>query len=322
MLPESSPGKGGMLMVKKVCFWLGGRVGYLLYTMLLLALFLWLLFPETAVQRLSVRALNTLSPDMTWQMGSAALHQPGTLVFEAITGYHADDVRQPLVQIDAMHLQPKPGISLRTGDPQAVYLLHLAGGTVSGTLILEKDGWLRLTGTIERVQIAHIKVWEPSLQRSVEGELFGSFTGRVRGHGLEIEEMHGTVLLENGQIELKRAILMHQWFPFDRIAMELESLGDSIRITSGEIDSAFFSGQFSGETRIRHPLEQSQLDLRGTLQPRPGFFSRVNNAVLLEAVRNRLRDRELPFLLSGEVGEPSIHFHEFSMLFEALEQEL
>jgi type II secretion system protein N len=322
MLPESSPGKGGVLMVKKVCFWLGGRIGYLLYTLLLLALFLWLLFPEAAVQRLSVRALNTLSPDMTWQMGSAALQQPGTLVFAVITGYDSNEARQPLVQIDAFHLQPKPGISLRTGDPQAAYHLQLAGGTVSGTLIVEKDGWLRLTGTIEKVQIARIKVWEPSLQRTVEGELFGSFAGRVRVHGLELEGMQGIVRLENGQIELKRAILKHQWLPFDRIVMELEPHGDSIRIKSGEINSAFFSGQFSGETRIRHPLEQSQLDLRGTLQPRPGFFSRVNNAVMLEAVRNRLGDRELPFLVSGEAGEPSIHFHEFSMLFEALEQEL
>lgn len=309
-------------MVKKMCIWLGGRVGYLLYTLLLLVLFLWLLFPEASVQRLSVRTLNTLSPDMSWQIDSVALRFPGTLVFEAITGYDAVEAGQPLVQIDAFRLQAKPGTSLRTGDLQATYHLHLAGGTGSGTLILAKDGMLRLTGTVEDVQLASTKIRVPSLQRTVEGELFGSFSASLREPGTTIEEMQGVVRLENGQIELKRAILKHQWLPFDRVTMNVESHGDSIRIDSGEIDSAFFSGQFSGGIKIRSPLEQSQLDLRGTLQPRSGLFSKVNNAVLLEAVRNRLGDRDLPFLLSGEIGEPSIHFHEFSMLFEALEQEL
>ncbi|MBM9536049.1 type II secretion system protein GspN [Desulfobulbus alkaliphilus] len=309
-------------MVKKACIWLAGRISYLLYTLLLLVLFLWLLFPEASVQRLSVRALNTLSPNMTWQMDSAALRLPGTLIFAAMTGYNADEARQTLVRVDTLQLQPKPLMSLRTGEPQAAYHLHLAGGTVSGTLILERDGWLRLTGTVEKVQLADIKVWEPSLQRTVEGELSGSFTGRLRTQGADIQEMRGNLRLENGQVELKRPILKHQWFPFDRVTMEVESHGDGIRIEAGQIDSVFFSGHFTGEARIRSPLQQSQLDFHGTLQPRPGFFSRVNNAVVLEAVRNRLRDRELPFLLSGEVGDPGIHFHEFSMLFEALEQEL
>lgn len=310
-------------MLKKVCIWLGGRIGYLLYTLIVLAVFLWLLFPAASLHRLIVRALNNISPDVTWQMDSADLRMPGHLVLETIAGYDADEAQQPLVQIDALWLKPDMGASLRTGKTQADYHLRLAGGTVTGTLILEDGGAVQLAGTLGNVQLGEIEALVRSLQRAMEGALSGSFSARVRTQGLmNIEEMRGTLRLETGRMALNRPILKHQWLPFDRIEMELMTREDTIRIEGGKVDSEFFSGQFAGETKVRRPLEESQLDIRGTLQPRPGFFSKVDNAVLLEAIRNRLRDRELPFLLSGEAGDPSIHFHEFSMLFEALEQEL
>jgi type II secretion system protein N len=309
-------------MLKKMCIWLGGRIGYLLYTLIVLVVFLWLLFPEASLHRLIVRALNNISPDVTWQMDSAVLRMPGHLVLETIAGYDADEAQQPLVRIDALWLKPDMGASLRTGTMQADYHLRLAGGTVTGTLILEDEGVVHLAGTVGNVQLGEIKALVRSLQRAIEGALSGSFTGRVRTQGLNIEEMRGTLRLETGRMALNRPILKHQWLPFDRIEMALVTLEDTIRIEDGKVEAEFFSGQFSGETKVRRPLEESQLDIQGSLQPRPGFFSKVDNAVLLEAIRNRLRDKELPFLLSGEAGDPSIYFHEFSMLFEALEQEL
>ena len=61
--------------------------------------------------------------------------------------------------------------------------------------------------------------------------------------------------------------------------------------------------------RPRPDLAASPITLSGSPQPRSEFFSAagVSPGALAE-VRSRLRDRPLPFRVSGNLGNPGIHF--------------
>jgi type II secretion system protein N len=261
-------------MLKKMCIWLGGRIGYLLYTLIVLAVFLWLLFPEASLHRLIVRALNNISPDVTWQMDSAVLRMPGHLVLETIAGYDADEAQQPLVRIDALWLKPDMGASLRTGTMQADYHLRLAGGTVTGTLILEDEGAVQLAGTVGNVQLGEIEALVRSLQRAMEGVLSGSFSGRVRTQGLNIEEMRGTLRLETGRMALNRAILKHQWLPFDRVEMELVTGRTPSESRAGKLSLSFSAVSLPGKQKSVVPWKRASWIFGVLCSPGPGFSAR------------------------------------------------
>jgi hypothetical protein len=48
----------------------------------------------------------------------------------------------------------------------------------------------------------------------------------------------------------------------------------------------------------------------------------VDNASLLKVIRTQLKDKTVPFRVSGDLYNPGIHFEEFSLLFQSLEKEL
>lgn len=69
-------------------------------------------------------------------------------------------------------------------------------------------------------------------------------------------------------------------------------------------------------------LALSQLDLKGTMQPKTKFFKGLDNTVALQAFRVQLKDNSLPFRVSGDLSNPGIHFEEYSMHVQTLEKEL
>ena len=88
-------------MLKKMCRWLGGQIGYLLYALALLVLLLWLLFPQEAFHRLLVQHINNAYPQLNWQMESMTLQMTKGLTLRGIEGYAAwYKGNKPLVRVD------------------------------------------------------------------------------------------------------------------------------------------------------------------------------------------------------------------------------
>ena len=93
-------------------------------------------------------------------------------------------------------------------------------------------------------------------------------------------------------------------------------------LTDGTVESNLFSGTFAGDLRLRPDPGASLVTLTGSLSPRSEFFSAAGgDSAGLQAIRTRLRDRPLPFRVTGALRDPGVHFEEFSLLFDALSKE-
>ena len=308
-------------MLKKMCRWLGGGIGYLLYTLALLLLLLWLLFPEETFRRLLVQSLNTACPQLRWQVRSMTLQIPEGITLRVIEGYDVWDKEKPLVRVDSLSLRPDLAGTVQSRHLQAKYRLTLANGAIAG--VVRMDGWnqkLRVDGSVQGLQLAKCPILARQLERDVRGTLSATFDGRV--HSGNISEMDATLSVDQGVLGLRQPILNHAILPFSRASIVLRSRGETMQIEQGVVNSELFNGQFSGEIKVTRDSTARQLDIRGTMLPRPAFFTGVNNASLLKVIRTQLKDRSVPFRISGDLYNPGIHFEDFSLLFESLEKEL
>ena len=73
-------------MFRTVCAWILGRVGYLLYTLVVLVVCLWLLFPGSTARELFVRALNAAVPQLEWRVQTIAFELPDALRLRGMEG--------------------------------------------------------------------------------------------------------------------------------------------------------------------------------------------------------------------------------------------
>jgi hypothetical protein len=154
---------------------------------------------------------------------------------------------------------------------------------------------------MQGVRLDDVAVVEQRLQRRMQGTAAADFTATIRRRPLALTALDATARLEEGRIDLRRPVLGHGSVPLARAAATLRLEGERLVLTDGAVESNL---------------------LAGSLSPRSEFFSAAGgDSAGLQAIRSRLRDRPLPFRVSGALQDPGLHFEEFSLLFDALSKE-
>ncbi len=309
-------------MLKKACKGLISWAGYMLYALVLLLLALWLLFPRETLRRQLVQYLDNAYPELNWQVQSLALQIPEGMVLQGIKGC-GKQAETPLVQLDTLVLRPCITKMLHTRRLEVEYRILVGKGIIGGNLQKNSGtmGW-HFGGTIRGGQLAEYSMLSRLLQRNIEGIVTADFGGTVQPSPGGTFDLEANLRIENGRLGLKQPIFEQTSLPFSQITIGLHTHGATLHIEQGVIESELLSGQCTGEIYVEQTPAASRLDIRGTLQPQPFFFKSVTNARILESVRAQLAKGPLPFQVSGELHNPGIHFEEFSLLFQSLEEEL
>lgn len=302
---------------------LGRVLGYGLYGAGVLALLLWVLFPRDAVRRFLEEKLGRVWPDLHWRVDGVALEMPADLTFRAIEGYAGKNEALPLVRMERLSIRPDLPASVLSRSAQAGYRLRVGGGTVTGVARWGggHDGG-RIDGTIRDVSLADLPWLSRELGRAVRGSVSGSFTAIVPAApsgGMSLEARLGVA---DGRLELQRPILGHPELPFARVTARVRGQGQRFELSEGTIASDLFDGRFSGTATLHSGPEPGQIDVHGTVEPTDKFFKGLDNTVHLQALRLQLKDKALPFGITGELASPGIRYGEFAMLVQTLEKEL
>lgn len=296
-------------------------LGYLAYALGVLALALWLLFPEDALRRTVVDRLNAACPELQWRVRSVRMAAPLTLSAEGIAGHGSAETE--LVRVDLLTVQPDWAGSLKTLRPRLRVRLLVGQGSLDGTA--QWNGGSSLfswEGSARRLQLADC----PWLARRLGRELAGAVSATFSGSGVPGQQgnaqLRAEVRIENGRLELKKPILSHFAMPFSLVRFNLRGNGHRVQIEQGVGESELLNCRFSGQAEWTDDPSAAQIVLRGEAHPTPRFFKGLDNTVAVQSLRAQLKDSPLPFRVTGDPLNPSIHFEEFSMLFQSLEKEL
>jgi type II secretion system protein N len=310
-------------MLKKVCGWLGGGLGYLLYVTGVLVLLVWLLFPKEAMRRFVEESLGRACPELRWQAATVALEMPAGLMLRMIEGYGTREDKKPLVRVDVVTLQPQVVKSLRAGRVQVGYRMAIGKGSVVGWVRRQDGGeGLQAEGTVLDLKLADIPLLSRQLGRALQGTVSGTFSADVARTREAHFVLEARIQVENGRLGLKRPILSHRELSFSQGSVILRGHGETLQLEQGVVESELFDGRFSGTITMHGDPILSQIDVKGTMQPKNKFFKGLDNTVALQAFRMRLKEAPLPFRITGDLLNPGIHYEELAMLVQTLEKEL
>lgn len=295
------------------------RLGYLLYTLLMVGLALWLLFPHERVQRLVTGYANRLTPQLQWHVAKIGLRLPLVLVMEQVEATSPAYPGQIILRFDDLEIRPDLLKSLHQRALWLEYRMRMAAATAEGQCGRQGGQWL-LNGRLRALELAAIPTLGDWLGRKVQGRVSLTYEGNGRLQPVPVLHWKAQVTVESGRLLLQRPVLSHAEIPFSQVSALLHGEGGRISIDEGNLDSPLGKGWFKGNVSLMATTEQ-QLDLRGAMQPEEQFFAGVANTVALQALRAELRDKPLSVQISGGLQHPGIHFGDVAMQMYALEKE-
>ncbi|MCI5125816.1 MAG: type II secretion system protein GspN, partial [Candidatus Electrothrix sp. AR5] len=244
--------------------------GYLLYTIVVVALLLWYKFPADALKSRIEKDLNMMTPAQQWVVQEIALLPPFYVQLRniSITG---KEEKKVLLVVKTMNLRPDFMTWKKTGNITAQYKINLLGGTMVGRLGLAKDrSALEYDGAMQGVKIDNkeLAFIRQEYQRTVRGTLSGNFSG-VRKLKKNTQSLQGKFTFAQGEIGLQQPVLGMKQLDLDSIETELDFAGGTISLSRGKITSPLFAADFKGHLRTAVPCRLSRIQLTGSFQPKP-----------------------------------------------------
>lgn len=303
-------------MMAKTFRWGRGILGYFLYTVAVLVIMLWVLFPVDFLHQWIPEYLGAHFPYARVALSKVEIGFPGKLVLTGLEVSSSAEQKE-LLEVEALELQPDFATLLNL-QPVVGYVATFRQGRAAGTVSSGSSlDAFNVAGKIEHVQLDVVSGIQEILGREIQGNFNAQFKGKVQSDFTALGDMDVEVSIDNGKIGLKKKILGHGTLPFSQVRFTVTGNGEKLFIEGGQVESELFSADFTGNIEPRLPYAQSRLSFAGIMVPRTEFFSHVTDREILSVIRNQLQDDGAAFKISGDVAHPGITFGELSSLFQA-----
>lgn len=279
-------------------------LAYLLYALLTAVVFLYLLFPDQAVMAFIDARLAAIDPSLSMQAETVRPAIPPGLKLTGVD-LNRDDVR--LVHFDDARVSSDL-MALLQDRRQARFQARLADGSIDGLAIMENDGAtgrMRVEADLSQIQLDKLA----AIQANPHFNLSGSLKGRMThdGGSTPAGMTHGTLTAAPLQITLKESFFGITDLVMDQADAEFSVNRQNLRLKSLTFNGPMLEGRITGTIELRHPLEQSRLNLTGNAKPRPEMFARLQDTIPQGIVNTRtLGARGLTFRIGGSLDNPSV----------------
>jgi type II secretion system protein N len=279
-------------------------IGYLLYTLLAVILFLYLLFPGKAVKALMNARLANIDPSLSMVVDTIRPALPPGL---KMTGVDLKSDSRRLIHLDDARVTPDL-TSLLSAEKQVRFQGRLAGGTFQGSATLDNSNArerMRAEADLSQIQLDKLDRIKSIDRFSLAGALQGHIThddARAPG-GMT----NGTLTISGLRINLKSPIFGLTDLTMNKADADFSIMGQRMRLKALSFDGPMAEGKISGTIELRKPLEQSRLNLTVNAKPHPELIARLQTTVARGFLNTRtLGTRGLTFRIRGSLDSPSV----------------
>ena len=195
------------------------------------------------------------------------------------------------------------------------------GGTVKGDVSLNKEhGSIKGSGTISNSKVGGLDgIWQ-LLDRTVTGNLSGSFSYDGKWQGLLSGELQTDLVLEAGSVELQQPVFGLESLEFNRLSTTLLLKDRVATFEKGKVDSNLFAAEFSGTVTLADDLSGNSLDMNGAFEPRPELLGSLKDPTVVQLIKGQLSENKLMFTLSDTLQMPGITFQGVSGVIDGVIQ--
>ncbi len=273
-------------------------LGYILFGLGAIAVFLYLLFPAKSVKAYIADQIRQFDPQLRLTAEDPVLRlPPGIKLRDA--DIHFD--KTPFFRWESLSFFPR--IQTLFADQQKFrYQGRAYQGEAAGDLFLAKEEKWRIKGAGEGFQAELMPLAALVPQ--------GSLTGTVAGQYDFTLDQQGTLNLTiaNGSFTLSEPLLEIEVINFDQLTLDAVIEQDQMRIKTVQMSGPEINGDLTGQVILKSPLNDSLLNLTGTIKPHPLFLANLRKKLPPGLLSDQIAQKGVLFKINGTVKLPEVSF--------------
>jgi len=284
-------------------------LGYALYSIVLLAVLLYLRFPSGVLEDYLRTQAESAFPRYSVSIGEAEPSLPPGLKITHTSVSTKGEPRVSLLKAESLSLRPDFW-SLLQGKLKISIDSRLYGGSVHGWIHFVGRNWKGpFTASLElkNLSLSEYAYLSTFLDREVSGSLAGTIS-YANGEKTLLEGTGKTDLrVLNGKVEFSEPLFSIESVRFDELLIRLDIKNRIIDLKQVEVKGSDVQGTLSGSIRLQREFSKSVLDLRGEVEPMAGFIKSSQEAArAMDLLKRRLKRGKLQFVVRGTLETPRV----------------
>ncbi|HOD36883.1 MAG TPA: type II secretion system protein GspN [Syntrophales bacterium] len=247
--------------------WLKRSIGYGLFALVLLVAIVYIRLPANFLERYVASLITENQPDLLVTLADAKPQFPAGVRLEQLVVRFLSR-ENATVEFEKVSAAAALA-SLLTGRLALSVDARAYGGGISGTVAFADrfsgSGPIRADVKFEEVNLGNCSYARVLSGRQVEGRASGTllYSGRLQ------DSLNGTgrlaITLRDGSIRFLSPVFGLDRLDFSRADGEAVLENRSLKIRNLQLAGKDFQGTFSGQILLDNDIQQSRLDMRGTL---------------------------------------------------------
>lgn len=268
---------------------------------------LYLRFPQEKFKVFCQNAISDFSTEHTATIDSIQYSFPWQVSLQGVRFETVDSFSPDSYYLKSVNIRYTPEIGLQS----FLITASLYSGELRGDLSLASENKTFTLANLNLVDIDIVQIIQSLgfTNRKVTGNI--NFNGSYRGSFTDVFGGHlsGSLLAENGFIELVQPILTMKKIPFDQIETQLHGNLTHLNIEKGELAGALLAANFSGYAVLQEPLSPGRISITGHLQTTQQMLAKhPRQKKMFERLRRLYNQDQLPFSLQGTFRKPTLTF--------------
>ena len=282
-------------------------LAYTLYPVVLTLALLYLLFPSQQVKDfLQAKAENSRFP-LHISIGEVS---PSLAFGLYLRGTEFSPQTAPdkiLFRADRLFI--RPGIwTFLQGSFKFCFDGLVNDGSLEGCVRFDEDDSeapFSTSATLRDIRVGKFEELENLMGRHIEGSLEGNLSYDGEIESLTEGAGEADLRLFNGRIELRQPVLSFDVLEFNEVSIRLTLKNRKVKLTYVEVKGPNIHGTLSGTISMRREFLDSNLDLKGTVDPSEGLFEGSEGAsVTVPLLAEKLGGGPVSFAIRGTFKKP------------------
>jgi type II secretion system protein N len=277
-------------------------VGYIAFTVVMVVVFLYLLFPKESLRAYIQAQIQQNLPDVSMEIGQVSAAFPPGLNLTNILCEHQE---MPLVA--AKRATIRPALLKILGSKKVLnFDVETSEGRIDGQGILRtgKQGEFSLDADIDQIALQEIAALEAFPDYIISGLLSGKVNYKLvpgrSGSG------SADLVVTAAKFELADPLFGIENLNFASIEAQLNLSPHRLQLRRLNLTGNEVDGSISGSLMLRTPMNQSRLNLAGVLRPHAEFMAQLQRTVPMALLGGQnLGQKGLPFRITGTIEKPS-----------------
>jgi type II secretion system protein N len=244
------------------------RYWYIIYIAVLLAVFLYVMFPDSVLKDIVSAQAEKRFPDLDIRFEKTGFRLPLGIIFKGLEVALKDNPDEPLYVSEKTSV--KVSITgLLFGNMKVTFSSRVNGGEISGVFEEKGKEGCNITAVIDAIILDGKPFIHPELSRKIEGTLSGKIN--YTGESAEYIRGNGNISLEmvNGRFKLLIPL-----FDVDGIGFKMVSLTGALdnmnlNVKDLSMTGGPFNGRVKGDVQLKEDILSSGLRLSAKITTAP-----------------------------------------------------